>query len=493
MKFETVSKLNLKSTTQIVFVTQNTGDKKSKATWHSPKVNPMWYELAEQKVFQGAAKEVLFLRGHGVGDGSDHTLLVGLGKDFSHHETWRQAGASAFKSLSANKITKVTVNFDFFKGIKGEQGQAFIEGFGLANYRFEELKTKKSEAPEMTLQVHAKHIKNMSQHILQAETLVESVNLARRLGDLPGNFLTPTALAEEVVKMFKGTSAKVTIWNKKRIEKERLGGLLAVAKGSHQEPRFIKIEYKGGKAKDKPVVLVGKGLTFDTGGISLKPSGSMEEMKFDMCGAAAVIGAMYAIVKSKLKANVTVLVSATENMPGGSATKPGDVYTARNGKTVEVNNTDAEGRLILGEALVVASELKPKWIVDAATLTGAMVVALGNLHTGYFTRSKEFKKQIEKAAEYSGEWVWNLPLCDQHVEDMKGTFADLNNISSGKGAGSATAAAFLEQFVGEGITWAHFDIAGTAWAVGNRLNYCSAKGASGVMVRTFFELVKSET
>jgi leucyl aminopeptidase len=211
-----------------------------------------------------------------------------------------------------------------------------------------------------------------------------------------------------------------------------------------------------------------------------------------MCGAAAVIGAMHAIVKSKLKVNVTVLVPATENMPGGSATKPGDVYTARNGKTVEVNNTDAEGRLILGEALVLASELKPKWIVDAATLTGAMVVALGNIHTGYFTRSKEFKNKIESAAEKSGELVWNLPLCDQHVEDMKGTYADLSNISSGKGAGSATAAAFLEQFVSEGTVWAHFDIAGTAWAVGNRLNYCTSKGASGVMVRTFYELVKSE-
>jgi len=496
MKFECVSKVNANESTQVVFVTQNTtnkSDKKGKVNWHMSDVNPIWEDSLATKVFQGSAREVLFLRGHGLGDGSENTLLVGLGKNASHHESWRQAGAAAYRALFANKVEKVVVNFDDFKGFKSDYLQAFVEGMGLAEYKFEELKSKKSDELKMSIQIYAKSVKNCSQHILQAETLVQSVNAARRLGDLPGNHLTPTLLADEVVKLFKGTSAKVTVWNKKQIEKERMGGLLAVARGSHEEPRFIKIEYRGGKANDKPMVLVGKGLTFDSGGISIKPSAAMEEMKFDMCGAAAVIGAMHAIVKSKLKANVTVLVSATENMPGGSATKPGDIYTARNGKTVEVNNTDAEGRLILGEALVVASEMNPKWIVDAATLTGAMVVALGNLHTGYFTRAKDFKKQIEDAAEQSGEWVWNMPLCDQHVDDMKGTFADLNNISSGKGAGSATAAAFLEQFVGGEITWAHFDIAGTGWAVGNRLNYCSQKGASGVMVRTFFELVKSET
>jgi leucyl aminopeptidase len=186
------------------------------------------------------------------------------------------------------------------------------------------------------------------------------------------------------------------------------------------------------------------------------------------------------------------LVASTENLVGPAATKPGDVHTARNGKTFEVNNTDAEGRLILADALSYASELDAATIVDAATLTGAMVVALGNTHTGYFTRNAALKSRIEKAGQASGEWVWNMPLCDHHVKDMKGTFADLSNISSSKGAGSATAAAFLEQFVVEGVPWAHFDIAGTGWAVGNRLNYCSKKGASGVMIRTFVELAKQQ-
>ena len=196
------------------------------------------------------------------------------------------------------------------------------------------------------------------------------------------------------------------------------------------------------------------------------------------------------IAKLKLKINVVGLVPSTENLAGPSATKPGDVHTARNGKTFEVNNTDAEGRLILADALSYASELKPAAIIDAATLTGAMVVALGNTHTGYFTRNNDIVKKVEKAADASGEWVWRMPLTDYHVQDMKGTYADLSNISSSKGAGSATAAAFLEQFVGEGIPWAHFDIAGTGWAVGSRLNYCSKKGASGAMIRTFVEMAR---
>ncbi len=269
-----------------------------------------------------------------------------------------------------------------------------------------------------------------------------------------------------------------------------MGGLLGVSRGSAEEPRFIVMEYFGAAKTKKPIAFVGKGLTFDTGGISIKPSAKMEEMKYDMCGGAAVIGTMLAIAQLKLKINVVAYVPATENMPGSRATKPGDVHTARNGKTFEINNTDAEGRLILSDALCYASEQQPQIIVDAATLTGAMVMSLGNVHTGYFTRNSAFKTKIEKAGTISGELVWNMPLTDAHVKDMKGTFADLSNTSSATGAGSATAAAFLEQFVTEGIPWAHFDIAGTAWACGNRLNYCSGKGATGVMVRTFVEIAK---
>lgn len=366
----------------------------------------------------------------------------------------------------------------------------------LAGYEFTELKSKgddKDEKKELSIQILSKLAADaaVKKAFLEGTVLAESVNFSRRLGDLPGNLMTPEILAREAAAAAKGTGIKTTIWDRARIKKEKMGGLFGVSQGSDQEPRFIILEYKGAAASKKPICFVGKGLTFDCGGISIKPSASMEEMKYDMCGGANVIGAVLAIARLKLKVNAYALVPSTENLINGIATKPGDVHYARNGKSFEVNNTDAEGRLILADALCYASELKPEAIFDAATLTGAMVVALGNTHTGFFTRNGALKNRIEKAADKSGELVWNMPLTDHHVSDMKGTFADLSNISSSKGAGSATAAAFLEQFVEKDIPWAHFDIAGTAWAVGGRLNYCSSKGASGAIIRTFVEIAKS--
>jgi leucyl aminopeptidase len=283
------------------------------------------------------------------------------------------------------------------------------------------------------------------------------------LGDRPGNRMTPTILAEETQKAAKTTKLKVTVWDKARIKAEKMGSFLSVSNGSAQEPKFIMMEYNGAASSKRPICFVGKGLTFDCGGISIKPAAGMEEMKYDMCGGAAVISS-------------------------AAATKPGDIVIARNGKSIEVNNTDAEGRLILADALVYACEQKPAMILDTATLTGAMVVALGNIHTGYFTRDNDIAEMVEEASAESGELLWRMPLTDQHVKDMKGTYADLSNISNSKGAGSATAAGFLEQFVDNDIPWAHFDIAGTGWHCGNRLNYCPSKGATGVLVRTFLRM-----
>ena len=269
-----------------------------------------------------------------------------------------------------------------------------------------------------------------------------------------------------------------------------MGGLLGVSLGSGVEPRFIIMEYRGAGTQKKPLCFVGKGLTFDTGGVSIKPAQGMEEMKYDMCGGANVIATVIAIAKLKLKVNVMGFVPATENALGPMANKPGDILKARNGKTIEVNNTDAEGRVILADALSYASEQRPQAIIDAATLTGAMVVALGNTHTGVYSRNEKLIDKIQRASKQSGELVWPMPLTDHHVEDIKGSFADLSNISSSRGAGSATAAAFLEQFVDADIPWAHFDVAGTAWNIGSRLSYCPKKGASGVMIRTFVELAR---
>jgi leucyl aminopeptidase len=429
--------------------------------------------------------------------GYRHLVVVGLGPAGElNHEKIRRVAASAVEALKSLKSTEAALHFDGLTTSSKEAAnymKAAVEGLHLASYSFDDLKSKKSDSKsETTLHICSQFAsdKAVKRSFEEAVILSSCVNFSRKLGDTPGNLMTPSILAESAVEAAHGTGLKVQVWDKARIKKEKMGGLLGVSNGSAQEPRFIIMEYKGGKATEKPLVFVGKGLTFDCGGISIKPSAGMEEMKFDMCGGANVIGALLGIAKLKLKVNVVGLVPATENLAGPAATKPGDVHTARNGKTFEVNNTDAEGRLILADALSYATELDPKLIIDAATLTGAMVVALGNTHTGYFTRNGDLSKKIENAADSSGEWIWRMPLTDEHVQDMKGTFADLSNISAGKGAGSATAAAFLEQFVGEGIPWAHFDIAGTAWSVGNRLNYCSKKGASGVMVRTFVEIAR---
>jgi len=476
-------------------------DKTTVVKIDSPEISELLASDIESKVLTGRALEVCFYRHLSV-LGHEHLAVVGLGQDATA-ETARQAAAGLLNQLKTHKVSGASVWLDtmgFGKKEFAHAVQAFAEGLGLTDYEFDELKSKKTKKESDTAKKAELHISLVTKLSTDAAVknalhtaliLTESVNFSRRLGDLPGNLMTPTDLADSIVAAVKGTGIKTEIWDKARIKKERMGGLLGVAQGSDEEPRFIVLKYNGAGAKNKqPVVFVGKGLTFDSGGISLKPGAAMEEMKYDMCGGANVLGAVLAMAKLKLKMNIVGLVPATENMPNGRATKPGDVHTARNGITFEVNNTDAEGRLILSDALCYGSELKPRLMVDAATLTGAIVMALGNLHTGYFTRNDALAKKIEQAAATSGEWVWRMPLTDFHVKDMKGTYADLSNISSAKGAGSATAAAYLEQFVEEGIPWAHFDIAGTAWAVGSRLPYCPKKGASGAMVRTFVELAK---
>lgn len=481
--------------------------KGSKAKTDAPKDNTVLIEGVSKSIhaklqaatdsgsITGAAAEFVLFRDAHVGH-AKHLAVIGLGemKDFDT-EALRQAMATAFTQAKAAKVKSLAFGMDSLpkSGIAADQLlQAATEGVGLASYSFSEFKTgKKDDGISSVLFVSNSKNKGHEKGLEMGRTIVECVNFSRWLGDRPGNRMTPTMLAEETEKAAKGTKLKVTVWDKAKIKSEKMGSFLSVSLGSSQDPRFIIMEYNGGGASKKPVCFVGKGLTFDSGGISIKPSGGMEEMKYDMCGGANVIGAMLAIAKLKLKVNVIGLVPTTENMPGPSANKPGDIVIARNGKTIEVNNTDAEGRLILNDALVYACEQNPAAIFDAATLTGAMVVALGNIHTGFFTRNDKLAAKVEAAAKSTGELVWRMPLTDFHVRDMKGTYADLSNISSGKGAGSATAAAFLEQFVEKEIPWAHFDIAGTGWHNGDRFPYNPRKGASGAMIRTFIELAQS--
>ncbi|NCN41833.1 leucyl aminopeptidase [bacterium] len=494
-----VSKRATQGSTLVVFASKASG-KKSVAT---PKLSKDLAALLSQaesdEIFSGSKKESLFFRAHPT-DGFDHVLFVGLGESKSvNGDALKTGAATALTKLRAEKITHFEVlgsSLTLGQKDSAEAVQAFAEGLYLSVYEYSELKSKPKDDKKKNKELHATigfdqaPSAAIKKALERAEIISECQNFARRLGDSPGNYMTPTILANEAIKAAKGTKLKVTVWDKARIKKERFGGLSMVAQGSAQDPRFIIMEYKGAPSSKKHVAFVGKGLTFDCGGISIKPSSSMEEMKYDMCGGANVIATMVAIAKLGLKINVTGYVPSTENMTGPAAAKPGDVYIARNGKSVEVFNTDAEGRLILSDALVYASEKKPAAIFDIATLTGAILMALGNHYTGVFTRDQKLMKDIQGAADAACELVWGMPLDDFHVEDMKGTHADLCNISGNRLAGSSTAAAFLEQFVDEDIPWAHFDIAGTGWNTNNRFPYHPKKCATGIMVRTFIELAQ---
>ena len=453
---------------------------------------------ASENAFHGKANETLFFRNAEL-ENHSHLLLVGLDEKTSA-EALRVAGATAFKALKKEKV--LAADFDaesITKPLRSsvEALDYFSQGLLLANYSYDDYKGKaeKNKKQEKTfsqaqLLLTSKQTPALvKKAVNRAEALTSSINFTRWLGDTPGNLMTPDILAKETVKAAKGTKLKVTVWDKARIKKEGFGGLYGVSLGSDFDPRFIVIEYKGAAASKKPICFVGKGLTFDCGGVSLKPPGNMHEMKYDMCGGAAVIGALLAIARLGLKVNAVAYVPSSENVINGKANKPGDILTARDGKTVEVLNTDAEGRLILMDALAYASEQKPAAIIDVATLTGAILVSLHNLYTGVFTRDNKLMGKIEKAATKAGEDIWRMPLSDHHSRAMKGLHADLQNISNHRGGGSSTAAAFLEYFVDPEIPWAHFDIAGTSTDT-KHLKYCPEKGASGVMVRTFVELAQ---
>lgn len=427
-----------------------------------------------------------------------HTVVLNSEGKNPNTESLRVLGGKFFKESKRSKTKKLSLSFSNFKQAFPEDTtsmiKGFVEGALLADYATTEGKSKAKKRSLSSFEICTKgassaELKELKSFLNESKNIVAAVHMARGLGDLPGNMMTPSILAEKAQSLTK-SGVKVTVWDKKRIVKEEMGCLLGVASGSAEEPRFIIMEYKNSKSK-QPTVLVGKGLTFDAGGISIKPSGKMDEMRYDMCGGAAVIGAMKLIADMKLPVHVIGLVPSTENLLGAAACKPGDILKAKNGKTVEVLNTDAEGRLILADALSYASSLKPKHVLNTATLTGAMVVALGNVHTGFYTRDDELASQVNEAANLSGENVWRMPLTDEHSSDMKGRFADLSNMSSGKGAGSATAAAFLENFCEKGIPFAHLDIAGTAWNTANRKSYNNPSTATGVLVRTFYEFVKN--
>ena len=342
-------------------------------------------------------------------------------------------------------------------------------------YRFDEMKSSQPPTPplaqiEFMVGSNAE-VAAARRGLREGHAIGEGSNLARTLGNLPGNVCTPAYLAAQARKLGRQWKFPVTVLERAQMEKLGMHSLLSVSRGSSLPPKFIVMNYRGTAAKTAPIVLVGKGITFDTGGISLKPAGEMDEMKFDMCGAASVFGALRAAAQMALPINLIGVVPTCENMPGGNATRPGDIVTTLSGQTVEILNTDAEGRLILCDALTYTERFKPSVVIDIATLTGACVIALGHVASGLFSNDEALAGELLAAGDAAGDRAWRLPLWDDYMEQLKSNFADVANIG-GRPAGSITAAMFLSRFT-RSMRWAHLDIAGVAWKSG------AQKGATG--------------
>jgi leucyl aminopeptidase len=461
----------------------------------SKEIDVLAAKLKSSKHFHAKKNETNLLRYFSF-ENYGNVLLLGLGSPKRWTpEVARQAGAAVNLIQRRERLKWLDVPAEsIFSGESSGQldywVQAFCEGYWMAGYEYRELKKEDKDlfAPSGLRLVGLKGAA-IESAIHVARTLAEGVLFARYLGDRPGNFLTPSDFAKQVSTVSKQVGLKCTVWGKNEIEKEKMGLFMGVAKGSVEEPRFIIMQHNGGKRKDAPVALVGKGITFDSGGISLKPPMRMEDMKYDMMGAAAVAGIMRSVAKLKLPINVLGIIATCENMPDGKAQKPGDVARSRNGKTVEIINTDAEGRLILADALEYAQDQSPQAIIDFATLTGAVVDALGTVTSGVMGTHPALIQRLKDAAQVTGERVWELPLFEEYEEDLKSNVADIKN-SGIREAGSSKGGTFLKFFMDPKFPWAHCDIAGTAYHRKD-VNYHPQKYGAGVMVRLITHLLST--
>lgn len=425
-------------------------------------------------------------------------LIAGLGeKDSLTLETIRRSAAKAVKSAIAERVESIAFHLPTKEGVtNGDIAFAITEGAMLNSYKFDKYITTRDKEDTIerikTVTIYsdsAEISKEVTPEVEQAVVVCEGVLVARNLANAPDNEIYPESLASTTVELGKSSGFTVKVLDKKAIEKEKMGGLLGVNKGSVKPPVFIIMEYKGKGAKkgEQPIVLVGKGITFDTGGISLKPGEGMAAMKMDMHGAASVIGTMVAISKANLPIHVIGLVPSTENMPSGTAIVPGDILIHRGGKTSEIDNTDAEGRLILADALDYATDLKPRAIIDLATLTGACVIALGTVTTGMMGTSDEVKSKLSEAGKFTNEYVWELPLFEEYEEQIKSDVADLKN-TGGRAAGTITAGLFLKHFTKDS-PWVHLDIAGTGMT--SKESDYVPKGGTGVGVRLLYRALRN--
>jgi len=480
--------------TDIVAVFQDTGKKAI-----PPKGG---YSTAVEKfrkgeAFVARAGAVQFVR-FGGQTSAENVVFVGFGQaEELTEEKARQAGGTVWAKLQAEKVKGAVVHAESFyeaKGLRGETSplrivRAFAEGMILAAYQFNKHRSKVEDAGSGVERVtFVTQDRSLKAEIDRVHAVGEAVTVTRDWSNEPSNFGTPEFYAAEVTKLAKQYGLKARVLTEAEARREGMGLFIGVGQGSDREGRVIVVEYnpKGGK-KAKTVALVGKGITFDSGGISIKPSARMEEMKHDMTGAATVMGAAILASLWGVSNRVVAVMGFTENMPGGDAIQPGNVLKARNGKTVEVINTDAEGRLILADILDYAQDFKPDAIVDVATLTGAVSIALGKHACAVLGNDETLIDAVRRAGESNGERVWQLPLWDEYFEDLKSDCADMKNSANDGNGGTIRGAIFLKQFIRKGVSWAHLDIASTAWGL-THLSYYPKKGASGAYVRTLAQL-----
>ena len=417
---------------------------------------------------------------HVPGIAAERVLLLGLGKEADlSDKAYREAIRAALRAVEQTGSADATLCL-LEIGVKGRDAAWKAEHIALISgectYRFEDFKgtpdRQQAKLKHIVLAVNAKAEQTAADSGLRAgQAIAEGIAFAKDLGNTPPNVCTPAFLADAAKKMGKAHGIKVDVLEQKEMEKLGMGSFLSVSKGSRNPPKFIIMQHNGGKKGDKPAVLVGKGITFDTGGISIKPAPDMDEMKYDMSGAGSVLGTMKAIALMKLPLNVVGLVPTCENMPDGAATRPGDIVKSMSGQTIEILNTDAEGRLILCDALTYAERYQPSAVVDIATLTGACVVALGTVASGMYSNKDSLAQEMIKAGDTAHDRVWHMPLWDDYQEQLRSNFADMANIG-GRPAGSVTAACFLARFAKK-FDWAHLDVAGTAYKSGRE------KGSTG--------------
>jgi leucyl aminopeptidase len=435
--------------------------------------------------FRGARDESLHLDGGSSRAG--RVLLVGLGTPTELPAALRRGASLLGRKAHGMGVGTLAV---VAPGTDADAAEAIAIGLNLGAWEYLDLKTPPPEAerkkPLTKATIVAADAKASKDALARGEAIAAGYELSRRLAQMPGNVCTPDLLAKTATDIGRRHKLKVTVLGRREMERQKMGSFLCVAQGTDQDPKLVTMEYRKGRRGDAPVVLVGKGLCFDTGGISIKPADRMEFMKFDMCGAAGVLGAMEAIARLKLKVNVVGIFGATTNMPSGNAVKPGDVVISHLGKSIEIINTDAEGRLVLADLLSYARRFKPAAVIDAATLTGACVIALGHTATGVLGTDQALVDEVISAARRATEPGWQLPLWDDYKELIKSDVADMKN-SGGRAGGTISAAMFLKEFAEE-YPWVHLDIAGTAYSESDLV--AIPRGPTGVPTGTFVEFVR---